>query len=281
VGAFNSFALSADGRRMAVGTGTTGVGLSVYLKQLDRGAFSRLTFGGQDRRPAWSPDGRMVAFIRDSLNGGEIYGVPVDGSGGERRLIRVDRPAQEVVWSPDGTWLVVRTDNGTAGAGDIVGVRTTGDTAQVTLVGTQFTEMHPAISPDGRWLAFISDESGANEVYVRPFPATTTGRWQVSNGGGISPVWSPDSRELFFIDNANRMTVATLNTTPGFEVTGLRPLFELRGYTIDLFHQSFAMDAEGKHFVLLRQQSSSAMATRPSVVLVQNWIAELDAGLQR
>ena len=280
-GAFNSFALAKDGRRMAVGTGTTGGGLSIYLKQLDRGAFTRLTFGGQDRRPIWSPDGRTVAFIRDSLNGGGVHGITANGSGDERVLARIDRPIQEATWSADGEWLVVRTDNGTAGAGDLVGVRTNGDTTPVPLVASRFTEMHPALSPDGRWLAYISDESGANEVYVRPFPETSTGRWQVSNGGGVSPVWGPDSRELFFIDHGNRMVAAELRTTAGFEVVGLRPLFEVRGFTLDVFHQSFDLTPDGANFIFLRPQSSSATGTQPTVVLVQHWLTDLARRLKR
>ncbi len=59
---------------------------------------------------------------------------------------------------------------------------THGDTTPVPLVASPFTELHPAVSPDGRWLACTSIESGTNEVYVRPFPATNGGRWQVSNG---------------------------------------------------------------------------------------------------
>src|SRR5690348_4195400 len=115
-------------------------------------------------------------------------------------MARLDRAAQEVTWSPDGHWLVLRTDNGTAGAGDLVGVRVGGDTTPVPLVATGFTEQEPAISPDGRWLAYASNESGANEVYVRPFPATTAARWQVSTGGGEAPRWSSDGRELYFYD---------------------------------------------------------------------------------
>jgi Tol biopolymer transport system component len=141
--------------------------------------------------------------------------------------------------------------------------------------------MHPAVSPDGRWLAYISDESGGTEVYVRPFPATTSGRWQVSNGGGMSPAWSPDSRELFFIDNANRLVAADLRTTTGFEVAALRPLFEVRGYTLDVFHQSFAVAADGESFIFMRQRSSDPAGTRPTVVLVQHWLTELNARLQR
>ncbi|MEO8479352.1 MAG: protein kinase [Gemmatimonadota bacterium] len=280
-GPFNSFALTNDGRRMAVGTGTTGGGLSIYLKQLDHGAFTRLSFGGQDRRPAWSPDGRQVAFIRDSLNGGGVYGIAADGSGGERLLARNNRPIQEVAWSADGEWLVLRTDNGTAGAGDLVGIRTNGDTTETPLVDSKFTEMHPALSPDGRWLAYISDESGANEVYVRPFPGTKGGKWQVSNGGGMSPVWSPDSRELFFIDIGSRLVAADLRTTAGFEVVELRPLFDLRGYNLDVFHQSFVVTPDGASFIFSRQRSSGATGALPSVVLVQNWFADLRARLKR
>ena len=146
---------------------------------------------------------------------------------------------------------------------------------------SKFTEMHPAISPDGRWLAYISDETGANEVYVRPFPSPTGGRWQVSNGGGTSPAWSPDGRELFFIDNANRMVAAELRTATGLEVVGLRPLFEVRGFALDVFHQSFAVTADGKGFVMLRQVSTGAQATKPTIVLVRNWIAELEGRLKR
>ena len=185
-GGFNSIALSPDGRRLAVGVGLASGALGIWIKQLDRGPFSRLTFGGQDRRPAWSPDGRDVAFIRDSLTGIHVYARVADGSAPDRLLARLDRQVQEVTWSPDGRWLVLRTDNSAPGAGDLVGVRTTGDTTPVPLVASPFQELHPAVSPDSRWLAYTSNESGANEVYVRSFPGTTGGRWQVSNGGGIA-----------------------------------------------------------------------------------------------
>ena len=100
--------------------------LGIWIKQLDRGPFTRLTFGGQDRRPAWSPDGGEVAFLRDSLNRHHVY-----VRGGRRQRAgrparRLERAGQEVAWSPDGRWLVLRTDNGGPGAGDILGVRTSG-----------------------------------------------------------------------------------------------------------------------------------------------------------
>ena len=66
-------------------------------------------------------------------------------------------------------------------------------------LGTPFNEQEPAFSPDGRWIAYTSNESGRNEVYVRPFPGgapSGSGKWQISTGGGAHPIWSRNGREL-------------------------------------------------------------------------------------
>ena len=276
-GAFTSAAISPDGHRLAVGAGLGNGGLGVWIKQLDQGPFTRLTFGGQDRRPVWSPDGKTVAFIRDSLNSSSVYARDADGSGSDRFLARLDRQAQEVVWSPDGQWLVLRTDNGAAGAGDLVGVRTRGDTTPVPLVASRFTEQQPAISPDGRWLAYVSDESGANEIYVRPFPGTAKARWQVSTGGGDQPRWSADGRELFFIDGTTSLVGAQLGRAATFEVTGLHTLFATTGFVSPGFHQSYDVVPGGRGFLFLRARGSSRRADEVPVVQVENWFADIRA----
>ena len=280
-GGFNSFALSPEGRRLAVGVGLASGALGVWIKQLDRGPFTRLTFGGQDRRPAWSPDAQVVAFLRDSLNSSSVFARRADGSTPDRLLARLDRQVQEVTWSPDGRWIVMRTDNGGAGAGDIVGVRAGGDTTPVSLVASEFTELHPAVSPDGHWLAYASNESGTNEVYVRPFPTTTGGRWQVSNGGGAQPRWSPDTRELFFLNGEGRLVAAQVRAAPAFEVAELRPLFDASGFTIDAFHQSFDVLPGGRGFAFMRLRQSSQTPTTAPVVQVDNWFADVRARLRQ
>jgi serine/threonine-protein kinase len=265
---------------MAVGVGLANGALGIWVKQLDRGPFSRLTFSGQDRRPAWSPDGRVVAFIRDSLTGSTVYQRVTDGSEPDRPLARLDRQVQEVAWSPDGRWLVLRTDNGARGAGDIVGVRTSGDTTPVPLVSSDFTELHPSVSPDGRWLAYTSDESGANEVYVRPFPSATGGRWQVSNSGGSEPVWSPDGRELYFLNGAQHLVAATIRATSTIDVTDLKPLFDASALAIDVFHTSYAVLPGGRGFVFARQRTERTTA-QPALVEAENWFADVRARTKR
>ena len=64
---------------------------------------------------------------------------------------------------------------------------------------TAFNERQAQFSPDGKWVAYSSTESGNVEVYVRPFPASSGGKWLVSNGGGNQPRWRPDGKELFYI----------------------------------------------------------------------------------
>ncbi|HXY18392.1 MAG TPA: protein kinase, partial [Gemmatimonadales bacterium] len=280
-GSFASLALSPDGRRAAVSSGTTSGGLNVWIKQLDRGPATRLTFGGQDRRPVFSPDGRMVAFVRDTLGTTVVVAHPADGSGPDRRLARIGRSVQEIDWTRDGRWLVLRTDNGQAGAGDIVGVRVGGDTTPVNLVASPFTELHPAVSRDGRWLAYTSNESGTNEVYVRPFPNTGGGRWQISNGGGDEPRWSPDGRELFYLDPGLRLMAASLSRGPSLTVTGARPLFSAAGFFNETFHQAYEVAPDGRSFYFLRPAQAARGTRAPDVVRVDNWLADVQAKLAR
>src|SRR5690242_15365876 len=60
---------------------------------------------------------------------------------------------------------------------------------------TKFNEGSGQISRDGKWVAFVSDESGENEVYIKPLSAPASDPWKVSNGGGEFPVWGPTSNE--------------------------------------------------------------------------------------
>jgi eukaryotic-like serine/threonine-protein kinase len=281
-GEYNSFSLSPDGRRLAVSARGAN-GQNIWIKQLERGPFTRLTFGGTDRRPFWAPDGRTVAFIRDSAATSAVYARPPDGSGQDRLLVRIDRQIQEATWSRDGRWIVVRTDNGAAGAGDLVGVRVGGgDSTPVPIVASPLTELHPALSPDGRWIAYTSDQSGrSNEVFVRPFGDSSGGRWQVSNGGGSQPVWAPSGRELFFLDGQTRLIAAQVQSGATFVVGGLTPLFDASRLVRDDFHTSYDVTADGRAFVFAmgREQGGGAAVAR--LVWVEQWFSDVKERLKR
>jgi Tol biopolymer transport system component len=274
-GAFNSLALSPDGGRVAIGMGSGDGLLNIWIKQLDRGPFSRLTFSGRDRRPAWSPDGRMVAFVRDTV-GGLVMGHASDGSGPDVPLARLDQLIQEIDWSPDGRWIIGRTDNSAAGAGDLVAFRPGGDTAPMPIAPTPYTELHPSLSPDGHWLAYASNESGVSEVYVRPFPNSGSGRWQVSLSGGSMPRWSRNGRELYFVSSTNRMMAATITTRPAFGAGTPVALFNVAGFTLDAFHPSYDVLPNGD-FLMIGTHHSGADTGPPRIVWVDNWLSDLKA----
>jgi Tol biopolymer transport system component len=186
---------------------------------------------------------------------------------------------QEVVWSADGRWLVLRTETSTRGAGDIVAVRTAGDSTPVPMAASQFTELSPALSPDGRWLAYVSNEAGKAEVYVRPFAAGDAGRWQVSNDGGSSPVWSRDGRELYFINWGGEVVAGAVAPGPTFTVPALKPLFSATRFGPQIYHQVFDVSSDGR-FVFI---GSPAAGTErpPQLVEVDNWFRDLKSRLAR
>ncbi len=276
-GPFGLFALSLDGGRMAVTVGA-GAGRDIWIKQLDRGPFTRFTFSGLDRGPTWSPDGRMVAFARDTLAGNDIYAKPADGSGEDHVIGHIDRLVQTVEWSADGNWLLIRTDNTDIGRGDIFGIHLAGDTTPVPLVASPYEELHPTLAPDGRWLAYTSSESGEAEVYVRPFPATSEARWQVSIGGGSHPRWAPNSRALYYLSGEpRRMMAADLAPGSGFSVADRKALFELDpAFQVNYYHTSYGLTPDGNSFVFLSESSTDVRQTREErLVLVENWFTEL------
>ena len=278
-GAFNSFALSPDEHRAAVSANTPGAGLDIWIKQLDRGPVTRLTFSGHDRRPAWSPDGTQVAFVRDSTSGGDVYVRAADGGGTDRRMTHLGRAIQEVTWSHDGRWLLIRTDNSAAGNADILAVSTTRDSTAMPVATSPFVERQPALSPDGRWVAYVSNDAGNDEVYVRPFPNIEGGHWQVSSGGGGSPVWSADGKQLYFLDASNRMIAAQVASDATFHVTGITPLFDATRFNYVPYHQAFNVSRDGRFFFLGELGTPAVTGIR--LVEVDNWFADLRTKLKQ
>ena len=165
-------------------------------------------------RPSWTPDGQSVLYILNrgsGVNTTQVWRKKADGSAPAESVYATSRSIVEATMSRDGQWLIYRINSDSGGA-DIYGVRLGQDTTPVPLLTGSFAEGNPALSPDGRWLAYVSNESGNPEVYVRPFPDVSRGRWQVSTGGGTAPRWAHSGRELFFVRNSDLM-VAPVTTT--------------------------------------------------------------------
>ena len=94
-----------------------------------------------------------------------------------------------------------------------------GGSGPVPFVKTEANETFGAFSPDNRWIAYASDESGRDEIYVRPFnpphagTAPVTGVWMISRQGGTRPRWRRDGKELYFL--APERTVMAVEVSGG------------------------------------------------------------------
>ncbi|HEV8600575.1 MAG TPA: protein kinase [Gemmatimonadales bacterium] len=272
---FITHALSPDGKRLVVSMVSEGP-RDLWIKELDRGPLTRFTFEGQtNQRPTWSPDGNSITFISDRSGTSQLYRQPAGGSGTAELLTpkHEQRPIAEGFWSPDGKWLIYRTESSSGGSGDIMGFRPGIDTMPVPLVATRFAETAPGLSPDGKWLAYTSLESNQTDVFVRPFPKVDDGKWQVSVGGGREPVWAHNGHELFYKSNDDQMMVASLDLERGFGVRDRKQLFSTGDFDNDPEHARYNLSPDDQRFIMSRRGTGSG----GEIVLVLHWFEELEA----
>jgi serine/threonine-protein kinase len=261
--------VSPDGGRIAVGISEHETHLWLY--DLARETLTRLTFEGTiNHNPAWTPDGKRIAFNSDKEGTTNIYWQLADGSGGLERLTTSQNSNVPMSWTPDGQLLAFMESNPTTGA-DIWVLRIS-DRKPQPFLQTPFNESVPRFSPDGHWLAYISNESGRYEVYVQPYPGPG-GKWQISTEGGTEPTWNHNGRELFY-RNGDKMMAVDIATRSGFAAGKPRMLFEGRYERSPATSPNYDVSPDGQRFLMLKPSEQEASApTQINVVL--NWFEEL------
>ena len=189
--------------------------------------------------------------------------------------VAVGDPIWEAAWSLDGNWLVLRT--GATLERDIWVLRLGVDSVPTRLLASDFDENAVALSPDGKWLAYQSDETGQIEIYVRPFPDITAGKWPVSVGGGSLPLWAHSGRELFYVDGESQMVAAQVSTSTAFEVGERQRLFSVDPYIIATVYTSFDISPDDQRFFMVRPVGTGDEAPASALIVVENWFEELKA----
>jgi serine/threonine-protein kinase len=259
--------LSPDGRRVAVEIDDGG-NSEVGIVDLERGTLSYVTRDpASDRTPMWTPDGDRIVFSSDREGSLGLFTTTPDGTGPVERLaafkgMLVVEPGG---WSADASRLAFMYIPGRVSIGTLRLGRSGAWEPLLDSPGVSFQT--PGVSRDGRWIAYTSNETKRNEVYVQRFPALGQ-KVQVSQGGGIDPVWSPDGTRLYYRSGTTMMVVSMHDGRPGGSA---QPLFEWVYYRANPGPRTYDIGG-GTSLLAIKPD----MAGRnPQIHVVLNWFDEL------
>jgi hypothetical protein len=261
--AYYSPSLSPDGRRVAVVV--DGVEDQIWIGDLMRDSWTRLTHEGHNESPVWSADGKRIVFTSRDAAGINLFWVPADEGGPSEQLTDGPNPVFATSVSRDGRTLLSNEQN-PATLNDISLLSLDGERRPRPFVRTPFDEQDAKISPDGRLVAYTSRDTGSPQICVRP--GTGTSRWIVSSGSGEVPAWSHDGREIFFRSDSKMMAIS-VSRQGGFQAGKPRELFDApstRG--------PFDVSRDGRFLMvkLFPKQTSN------DLVVMMNWVEVLGAG---
>jgi Tol biopolymer transport system component len=258
--------LSPDGRSVAVAAKENEVD-DIWIHDVTRGTRTRLAAANVPFSiPAWSPDGRTLVF---SEGGGAPQAMKTrsaDGGGAARDLGTGWAPS----YSRDGRYILY-TDYTQATGWDLMFIDTRDGGKPVALAQSEAFEIWPRLSQDGRYVAYVSDESGADEVYIKRFPVGE-GKWQVSVGGGSWPHWSPASDRLYYVRGDTVMEV-DVSLGPEPRLGAPRTLFTRKPIPWGMIYgwpAGFDVAPGGDRFVLV-QPIEDSKRRRYGVVVAENW----------
>jgi serine/threonine protein kinase/Tol biopolymer transport system component len=260
--------LSPHGDRVALQL-DTGAN-DIWVLDLARGIRTRLTFGPvSNYSPAWSPDGKWIAYTSERNGKYHLYRKPSDGSGAEEVLLEDDQVVVPSDWSGDGKYLLYSRGPLHAAGEEIWALPLDGDRKpfQVVPHGANAFAIDGALSPDGHWLAYASNESGQAEVYVVPFRGGQ-GKWQISQNGGNGPLWSKNGKTLYFANlgfTVFGVPVQQLNQTLQFGT----PEQLVANMPSQVFFYDVAPDGQKVLLNVISQQVNQ------SITVVTNWAEEL------
>lgn len=263
--------VSSDGQRVAVEVDNVGGGGQIWIADLAARAASPLVVAADlNVFTAWTPDGQSIVFrsTRDGTHG--IYRQSVGGTKGTELVLQTLGEAIPTDVSRDGVILFAEGSQTGARA-----IKTFADGEVADFLATAAMEHMAVFSPNGRWVAYASNESGRDEVYVRPFPRTEGIGRRVSIDGGTAPVWSRDGSELYFRSAAGELMAVPITLAPQLLIGSPRALFQVTG-TFRTSGNAAAYDVLTDGRFVMVTEPDRPVTDRSQINVVQNWFDELE-----
>jgi Tol biopolymer transport system component len=263
-----NIALSPDGKRVA--TSHDG---DLWVFDLDRGVDTRLTFeAGQEISPMWRGDGSRIVYA--TVPAYALYEKAANGAGSPELFFTPPQEAGIILaheWTPDGRFLALSTGGALSDSWLLPAEGTAQTRKLMPLIKAPYNERGIRFAPDGKFFSYTSNESGKEEAYVRPFDPQTGaapgGQWMISKGGGLSPHWRGDGKEMFYMTVDGAIMSVDIDTKSGFQPGVPKQLFKLPGEV-----RFWDVARDGQKFLI--PVPASAASSSPYNVIV-NWTSTL------
>ena len=252
---------------------------SIWLVDLAHERAVPLTTGREHSlEPIWSPDGTRIAFIGYSTTysvwrSQPVWILPQPGSA----VHPVFAPAMAgraagltpTDWTRSAGFVGFESDPARGKEHDQLVQFRLDDSTVTPILTSSADDKQPALSPDGKWLAYTSNLSGANEVYVRPFPAAGASVL-VSSRGGVEPHWSRTGMELYYRSGTRIMAVA-VQAAATFSMRGAPQVLFSGPFDFSQDH-NWSPSPDGT-FIMVKGDPTMGRQLR----VVFNWFEELKA----
>ena len=269
--AFTSARVSPDGARIAA-TKTLAGGFDIWIYDLDRDLEERLTREANNFKPVWHPSGQRLAFASTRGGSFSVYQKRLDSSAPVEPMLEGPLDETPSSWSGDGSTLAI-VQSAPGSGNDILLVEIEDASSKRHLVQTPFSDLAPVISPDGKWVAFASSLSGRSEIYVQSVHESG-GRVRISTDGGVQPLWSPTTNELYFRNRDKAMAVRYETDGNRFEAGAPAVFLEMPAEpTFGMGRITWDVAPDGVRFLVLEQSAGSP--PRDEIHVTTNWFEEL------
>jgi eukaryotic-like serine/threonine-protein kinase len=255
--------LSPDGTRVAFRTPAPNC--DVWVHDLQRGTTMRITREGDNHGIVWTRDSNRILVARVVSGSTEVVSLAADGTGDAQRLASFSFESGALPTSTAADLVLVQDRFSESTGMDIVSIPATGGQS-APVVKSPSDEGGAVLSPDGKLLAYVSNESGRNDVYLRPY-AEQGQRVQVSTAGGTEPVWSAKGDELFFRNGRDLVSVSVVKGKPA------RPQVLFSGdeaFGPGAIVANYDVTRDGKGFLTM----TGRQWRQAEVVVVLNWFSD-------
>jgi serine/threonine-protein kinase len=264
--------VSPNGKQVAVGV-DDGKQANVWIYDLSGNTEARqLTSGGANRYPIWSPDSQRVIFQSDREGDLGLFWQKADGSGQAERLTKPEMGVAHIPDSPSPNQMFSFTSSKSAGESSVWIYSLADKKEKVFHQVPSANARWSAFSPKGDWLVYQTNETGKNQVWLQPYPATGA-KYLIVNGG--QPFWSPSGNEIFFNSGPGQISAVSLITKPTVRLNApflVTSVLQNRGPNAS--PRATDITPDGK-FIGVANPDAASVGFKEQILVVLNWFSEV------